>query len=425
MVTVHQPMLKKLKYTFVFIIVILVEAVLIAHTGLSMYLTYKAQQERITTHLERLLSGSEPSNGEFGQRPHQHSDISDSSNMLSCVVSLDENEHILPSPQLRTSIGKTSVTAITNKIIASKLEKGSMREFHVTWERRDNRIAFIDTSAFDFAFSHSIVMVSCMIAGTLVIISAIAWILSGWAIKPIEETARRQHMFLSDASHELKTPLAVIIANMDILLSNRALNTEERKWIKSTSDEAKHLKQMVNGLLELAQSDEAAAGTLNILQMDDVDFSDVVNEAVLEFDTVAFEQGCSIQAHVMDNIHLIGDKELLKRLVTIFIDNACKYAKMHTDIVIALSSSAKQLEFSITNQGDVLSHSEQEHIFDRFYRSDKARSREAGKGGFGLGLAIAQGIVLSHKGSISVSSSKEHGTTFDIVLPLKQKYISE
>lgn len=421
MVTVQQPMLKKLKYTFVFIIIILVEAVLIAHTGLSMYLTYKNQQDRIAFHLTRILAGEEPSNEEFGKMPHHHSDMTDASNMLSYLVTLDERGNIKPSPHTRKYIGKTSIVELSNKIIASKLDKGSMRDYHVSWMRSNNKIAFIDTSAFDFAFSHSIVMISCMIAGTLVIISGIAWALSGWAIKPIEEAARRQHMFLSDASHELKTPLSVIIANSDILLASRTLDAGERKWIQSTSDEAKHLKQMVNDLLELARSDEAAAGTLNILQMDDVDFSDVVNEAVLEFDTVAFEQGCSILAHVEDSVHVMGDKSLLTRLVTIFIDNACKYARAHTQILVTLAREQKQLRFQINNQGDVLTHEEQKHIFDRFYRSDKARSREAGKGGFGLGLAIAQGIVLSHKGAVSVTSTLQEGTTFTVTIPLKQK----
>lgn len=408
-------MLKELKYKFILVIIILVESVLITHTCLSMYLTYHNQERRIDQYLETIIEDADLATPELGKVPHAHNDFIDESNMLSTVISIDDSQQVEALDQ--KEIGRTNFQSIVNSILSSGHTKGRLPDYHVSYLMREGKIAFVDTSSFDFAFTHSIIMLTCMIAATLVVVMGLAWLLSGWILRPIEDAWHRQRMFLSDASHELKTPLSVIIANTDILMHQNEMNAEDKKWIASTFEEAKHMKHMIGDLLELAKSDEAAAGSPNILHMCDVDLSAVVSGASLEFDAVAFEQGLSIEAHIDEDVHMHADPDLINRLVRILVDNACKYAFPHTVIDVVLKKEARRIVFSVKNMSDELSSDEISHIFDRFYRSDKARSRTNSQGGFGLGLSIAKGIVTSHNGSIKVTSSKDAGTQFTISFP--------
>ena len=413
-------MLKALRYKFLLSIVILVESVLIVHTCISMYLTYRAQEIKLNNYLEYIITEDNPDLQHFGQVPFHHSDISGTTNMLSVVVKLNDSGEICPSEHPEY-IGSAPVEDICAQIMGNSETRGKLTDYHVKWLKHDNKIAFVDTSAFDFSFAQSIILVSAIIAATLVVITGIAWALSNWAIKPIEEAMHRQLVFLGNVSHELKTPLSVIIANTDILLHSSRLEPEERKWVQNTSEEVLQLKQMINDLLELAQSDEAAAGAPNILHPTRFNFSDMVYEAALEFDTLAFEHGCTIQTDIPRDLFLFGDEEKLKRLVHILLDNACKYAAKSSVIQVNLTKTNKAagnaLQLCFTNQGEVISQEDQAHIFDRFYRSDKARCKTNKKGGFGLGLSIALGLVKSHKGTIKVESTAETGTTFTVTLP--------
>lgn len=450
-------MLKELRYKIVLIIIILVESVLIAHTCLSMYLTYQNHESTVRTYLHTIIGDEHVDSSEFGMEPHHHDDVTDMSNMLSTVIPKDlEDSHdvsatpgeddadakadgatahapgdaitqdnqaapeesALTSAHTPTKIGNASLFEIVDAINKSGKTEGHLEEYHVWFLANDTKIALVDTSTFDFAFTHSIIMITCMIGGTLAVVLTLSWILSGWIIRPIADAMHRQRMFLSDASHELKTPLSVILANTDILLKRSDLQETEKKWLTNTADEALHMKHMINDLLELAKSDEAAAGSPNILHKTSVDMSNMVSTIALEYDAIAFDRGCSIETAVDDDIHVYADSELICRLVHIFVDNACKYAHPNTVIYIGLTSTGKQMQLTVTNTADVISTEELEHIFDRFYRSDRARSRANGTGGFGLGLAIAKSIVVSHKGTISATSTKEHGTTFTVVLPL-------
>ena len=182
--------------------------------------------------------------------------------------------------------------------------------------------------------------------------------------------------------------------------------------MESTADEASHMRSLVNDLLELARADEGASS--GAMHRTDVDFSDVVDSASLEFDAIAFERNCLIETDIEPDIHIDGDPNWIMRLSKILIDNACKYAAPGTTIDVKLSRASGHVTLSVTNQGNVIDPEDLPHLFDRFYRSDKARDRETG--GFGLGLAIAKGIAEAHGGTISATSTAEAGTTFTVTL---------
>lgn len=178
------------------------------------------------------------------------------------------------------------------------------------------------------------------------------------------------------------------------------------------------MRGLVNDLLQLARTDETISGAAGAMQHDDVDLSDLVDESALEFDAIAFERSCAISSTIEENVHVTGDREWLERLVRILMDNACKYAGANTIVLVALSQHGRAAHLSVTNMGTPIDPEDLPHLFDRFYRSDKARARTSQASGFGLGLAIARGIVEAHGGSISVKSDQVEGTTFSVTIPI-------
>lgn len=311
--------------------------------------------------------------------------------------------------------------AIADMILAYPETEGTLDELHITWMRDDldgfgHVIVLVDTTNRDEALRSQAISLSIIYAAAMLALFAASWLLSSLALKPVEDAWSRQRRFIADASHELKTPLAVILANTQILQKDEGIPEDSMRWVESTSEEASHMSELVTELLELARADEATqAGTSNVMAMADIDLSEMVDTAALEFDAVAFERGCLIETQIEPNIHVKGDRTWLSRSVRILIDNATKYAEQGSTVDITLKREGKRIVYSVHNFGNVISPQDLDHVFDRFYRSDRARSR-SDAGGFGLGLAIAKSIVEAHGGTIGASSSEGKGTTFTIVL---------
>ena len=239
-----------------------------------------------------------------------------------------------------------------------------------------------------------------------------------WALRPVEAAWDQQKQFMADASHELKTPLTVILANAAILRGHGQESVaSQSQWIESTQTEAKRMQELVNDMLELARLDGSAESTA-AAALEEVDFSDLTEGEVLQFESVAFERGVSLSTVIEPNLRLFGKPEQLKRVVRTLIDNACKYAEEEGSVSVRLSRIGSTAHLSITNSGAVIDPSDLPHIFDRFYRADKSRTRDTG--GFGLGLAIAREIARAHNGDITVASTESTGTTFTVTLPLQK-----
>ena len=245
-------------------------------------------------------------------------------------------------------------------------------------------------------------------------------VLSRYLVAPIEQAFAQQRRFVADASHELKTPLAVIMANTDILLAHpERLSDEDLGWLRGTRHEAQRMNGLVADLLDLARTDAAAAGDAAGLAWEDLDLSELVERAVLEFDAIAFERGCSLVAHVEPGCAVRGDRVQLERLVKILVENATKYAAVGSEVNVTLAHDGRACVLAVHNDGEPIPAQDLPHLFERFYRSDKARTRADGSatGGYGLGLAIAQGIAEAHGGQVGVSSTVQEGTTFTVRLP--------
>ncbi|MGN1115500.1 MAG: sensor histidine kinase [Candidatus Ornithomonoglobus sp.] len=223
------------------------------------------------------------------------------------------------------------------------------------------------------------------------------------SIRPIEESYNKQKQFVADASHELRTPLASISANADVLLSKpESTIGEEKKWLIYIKDETDRMTQLTNDLLYLARSDSDKGEKI----LSDISFSDIVEDVILESEAVAFENNISLNYTSEPELYVSASQGGLKQLVLILMDNALKYTPENGEINIMLKSDGDKVVFSVENTGEI-SNEDIPHIFERFYRADKSRSRESG--GYGLGLAIADSLCTGFGGTLAVKS--ENGRT--------------
>lgn len=256
----------------------------------------------------------------------------------------------------------------------------------------------------------------------LAVFLVISLFFSRWALRPVARAWTQQRRFVADASHDLKTPLTVILANTSIALEHPERSVaSQSQWLESTQHEAEAMQGLVGDLLALAKMDEEEAAAQSGAArpaFEEVDLSDVLEGEVLQFESVAFERGVKLESQVEPGIELRGNEQRLRRLAGTLIDNACKYVDDGGAVDVSLSRSGKQARLAVRNTGAPISPEDLPHVFDRFYRADKARTGSAG--GHGLGLAIARAIAEEHGGTLTVSSTQADGTVFTATLPLKQ-----
>ena len=241
----------------------------------------------------------------------------------------------------------------------------------------------------------------------LVVIGILSWLFSFWLFKPIEETLFKQKQFISDVSHELKTPVAIISANADVIK-----NTNDSEYVENIKSQSERMGLLVNDLLTLSSLDE---GTTEIKKVV-FSASELTLKALLPFDALAFEKGKFLKFEVEENLFVKGVEGDLVKISEILIDNAVKYATKGTEIVINLKREGKKIKLSVLNKGCNVSSQDKERIFERFYRADASRSRE--KGGSGLGLSIAKS--LSQRNGWTIVAFPKLEESMEIVLTMKE-----
>lgn len=290
--------------------------------------------------------------------------------------------------------------------------------FYKKITREDGSVcyAFADRGIVDDAanLNRSLIMVGIAI---ILLVLALAWAFSRWALRPVQRAWDSQQQFIADASHEMKTPLTVIMANASIALKKpQATIAEQSQWIEGIQDEAQNMEHLVLDMLALAQPENAAKQDA---AAERVNMSEMAERASLQFEALAFERGVMLEDNIDPNVVVSGDPAKLQRLIGTLVDNACKYAEKNTSIGVSLKAAGHHCVLSVHNWGSPIDPEDIPHVFDRFYRSDKSRDRsnDDGEHSFGLGLAIAQKIVQQHGGDLSVTSSVEDGTTFTARLP--------
>ena len=239
----------------------------------------------------------------------------------------------------------------------------------------------------------------------LIIMFCISIMISNWLVAPVSKAFELQKQFISDASHELKTPLSVITTNAEVLESEIG----ENKWLSYIQSEALRMNTLLGELLALARLD--SNGVQNVFS--EFDLSKAVEGSALPFESTAFESGRTFNSNISEGITFNGNQDKIKQLTAILLDNAFKYSPVNGEISVCLTQISGKNILTVSNTGDPIPEEERKHIFDRFYRTDKARSRA--NGSYGLGLAIAKSIVTAHGGKIFVDCA-DGKVIFTVVL---------
>lgn len=290
---------------------------------------------------------------------------------------------------------------LTDIVLLSEERVGVVKEYNLRFlrvqTRLGERMVFADVSS-ERSMIEGLISSSLLI-GTIsfAVFLLISILLARWAVKPVEKAWEQQRQFVADASHELKTPLTVIITNAELLQNSKSGEASRRQFSDSILSMARQMRVLTESLLNLARVDNGSVKTT----FAPVDFSRIVNEAILPFEPVYFERGRSLATQIDDGIILKGSEIHLHQVVEILLDNAQKYSSEHGEIAIALKKQGHHCLLSVTNPGETISKENLKNIFKRFYRIDQARTHD---GSYGLGLSIAYAIVMEHRGKIWAES---------------------
>ncbi len=244
---------------------------------------------------------------------------------------------------------------------------------------------------------------------SLILLLFISIYLTNRTIKPIKESFEKQKQFIANASHELKTPLTIIRTNTSLVLSNRSETVESQsKWINYINNQIERMAKLIDEMLSLAKLDTGK----ELVEFTSFNISKLINNVLLTFEAVLFENNIQISSNIEDDITIKGDKESIKKVFNILLDNAIKYTNKNGKIDVEMYQDKNKIKLKVKNTGEGIKKEDLEKIFERFYRIDTSRARETG--GYGLGLSIAKSIVESHNGKIYAESNEGKDTTFII-----------
>ena len=324
---------------------------------------------------------------------------------------------VLPSGTVRVSgsnyydLGDhETLSAAVEGAMSSGLRQGVLREQGLRFCRQDGlltvRIAFMDSSFEQDTLRSLTLMGALLFVVALAIVAALGWLLAGYITRPVERAWTREKQFLADAGHELKTPLTVILSSSALL--EETADDDQQPYVENIRAESQRMKALVEDMLTLWRTEEAKPILVP------TSLSDVVTEAALRFEPVAFEAGHPLHYDIENDLQVLGEEEKLRRVVNILLDNAIKYAAPNTTVRLMLDKVGKQAILTVENEGEPIPSEKLSHIFDRFYRADEYRGEAKG---FGLGLAIAREIVRGHRGNINARSDTR-ATVFTVTLPL-------
>lgn len=265
-------------------------------------------------------------------------------------------------------------------------------------------VVFIDGSVNRASLFQSVLISAGVLLGCAVVVLLLTVIFSKRVMKPVAESYEKQKQFITDANHELKTPLTLILTNLDIAEAELGHN----EWLADIRQEGQRMAGLVNQLVALSRMDEEERRP----DFSELNISDIVSDTVSEFAALSEERGKHLTADIDSGIHCTGDEALLRRLVSVLMDNAVKYCDENGRITVTLKRGRTAV-LTVENSYRAVDGVELHRLFDRFYRADKARTFT---GGYGIGLSIAKAIVQKHRGEISAYKKDGGYIGFKVIL---------
>lgn len=397
-------MINKLRSRFVRIAVLGVLIVTIVFVCSSIFTNYSI----IRNNEEKVLNTLTKFYGARGTTMTMNSDVPYESRYF--VVIYDQNNNLV-------EMNTTKVSAISNQkamkygkqALSKKAKMATLDNlrYEKTKYQNETIIVFLNCQANrarlrELILLTLIVSVICIAVFILMILIA-----SKKVVKPFVEANERQRMFISDAGHDLKTPITIIDADAEVLKSKFG----ENEFITDIKTQAKRMKTLTEDLIFLSKLDENP----NKYQMMDFPLSDIAVEICQSYESLATTQHKSMHVTIEPNISFCGDQKSIERLMSVLLDNAVKYCLYHGKIEVTLEKQKRFVVFTVYNTCDNLTKEDIPHLFDRFYRSDQSRNSETG--GYGIGLSIAKSVVEAHKGKISATSSDGKSLAIIVILP--------
>ena len=398
-------MLKKLRFKFVIINMTLITVMLAIIFGMILYFTQENLENASIQMMQNVASDP--------MQPGRPDGPRDEVNLPYFLVRITSRGDMIAESYSFDISDEELLSTITQAALDSGDQVGVLSAYSLRYYRSSGFggecVVFVDISSEQATLADLIQ--TCLLTGvaSFVIFLFISIQLAKWAIKPVAEAWDQQKQFVADASHELKTPLTVIMTNAE-LLQNPDYDEEARERFAGSILTMSHqMRGLVEGLLELARADNGSVQTV----FAPVDFSTLIADGCLPFEPLFFEKGLELDSAVEPGITLKGSGEKLEQVLKILLDNAMKYSAPGT-VTVRLKKQGSQCLLTVANPGPAIPPEELKNIFKRFYRVDKSRHRD---GSYGLGLSIAQTIVGQHGGRIWAESAG--GTnSFHVQLPL-------
>lgn len=326
------------------------------------------------------------------------------------TVKVDHNGNILDTyTRMMFDFSQEDAQTYASQALSSNAAKGSIDHLqYLIAPKSYGKIVVFAERSIETQMLQQLMQLSFWIAlGTAVVLFVVVFFLSRWMVQPVSIAFAKQRRFISDASHELKTPLTILSANADVLENEIGENPR----LLSIKSQSRRMGDLIHDLLTLARADEQGQR----IAMNEFDLSKTIRNTTLEFESTAFENGKQLEYDIADNLLYTGNEQQIKQVTTILIDNAIRHSNQNGEIKVRLLREGNKIHLSVFNTGVGIKESEREKVFDRFYRTDVSRSRETG--GYGLGLAIAKSIVEAHRGKISVSGTEGRDVCFTVSLP--------
>ncbi len=391
-------MIRKLRRKFVCIVMALVLSVLLlVLMGVNVFTAGNLEKEAVLAMraaLERPVGGMRP--------------------VQSCfVIQKTPHGYLGEGNILEELADQETLAALYEEAAAQRERVGVLKEAGLRYCRQEglwgDRVAFSSLKEERYLLA-GLTRTSLLVFGAAALAFwGISILLARWAVGPVEKAWKQQRQFVADASHELKTPLTVILTNAEMLQSTEYSPEEKSRFATGILDVSRQMRTLVESLLQLARADRG----VQAVEMGAVDFSTLAENAVLPFEPVYFEQGLVLESRLEPGLTVRGDSVALRQVVDILLDNGSKYAAPGGTASLEVYRQGKRVVLRFLTPGEPLTQAQCRDIFKRFYRVDEARTPS---GSYGLGLSIAQNIVMQHGGRIWAEGVKE-GNVFTVQLP--------
>lgn len=407
--------MKKLKNKVFWVILAILTMFLVSILCIFNYQDYEHEKNVVSNNLIRMENSRNPKEINKPGIPEKNNDSKNNSyqkifmDSVIYTVLLDKDNNIIDIiSHTENGLNDEEIRKLAQNIIKNKGQKNTkignlyFEDYSYSLKNNnsltivDNRIAkdrltsLLKTSILIFIFLETIIIY-------------VSIKLTSWIIKPVEETFNKQKQFIADASHELKTPLSVIMASSDALE-----NDFEKKWIDNIRSETERMNRLISNLLDLAKLENV----VNKEQYSLHNLSKLIEISVLTFEGLIYENNIKLEYNIQEGIEFNCDNDQIKQLVSILLDNAIKHSTKNGQIIVELEKEKNAIILEIKNKGKAIPKGDEEKIFERFYRADKSRNRNDNR--YGLGLAIAKNIVVNHNGKITANSSDGY-TTFEVI----------